>query len=67
MAPASIAYDRAPDIVKRGLARHEIPVFRLARLAVDRSLRGRGLGGQLLRAAGRRCLLVAGEAGASPF
>ena len=63
VAPASIAYDRVPGIVKRGLARHEIPVFRLARLAVDRSLRGRGLGGQLLLAAGRRCLLVAGETG----
>ena len=63
LSPASVAYDRAPDLVKHGLARHEIPVFRLARLAVDRSVQGHGLGGQLLLAAGRRCLLVAAQAG----
>lgn len=61
--PASVAYERTPDLVKRGLARHEIPVFRLARLAVDQSIQGHGLGGQLLLAAGRRCLFVATQAG----
>ena len=50
-------------MVKRGLARHEVPVFRLGRLAVDRSVQGQGLGGQLLLAEGRRCLLVATKAG----
>ena len=40
LAPASIAYDRTPLLIKRGLARHEVPVFRLARLAVDRSIPG---------------------------
>ena len=63
LSPASIAYKRTPAIVKRGLARHEVPVFRLARLAVDRSVQGQGLGGQLLLAAGRRCLFVASQAG----
>lgn len=63
LAPASIAYDRTPLIIKRGLARHEVPVFRLARLAVDRSIQRCGFGGQLLLAAGRRCLLVASEVG----
>jgi len=63
LSPASVAYERTPEIVKRGLARHEIPVFRLARLAVDCSVQGQGLGGQLLLAAGRRCLLVATQAG----
>jgi len=63
LSPASVAYERTPDVVKRGLARHEIPVFRLARLAVDRSFQGHGLGGQLLLAAGRRCLFVATQAG----
>ncbi len=61
--PASVAYERTPDLVKRGLARHEIPVFRLARLAVAQSVQGYGLGGQLLLAAGRRCLFVATQAG----
>ncbi|MEG6551630.1 GNAT family N-acetyltransferase, partial [Desulfocurvibacter africanus] len=48
VSPASIAYERTPELVKRGLARHDVLVFRLARLAVDRSVQGRGLGGQLL-------------------
>ncbi len=45
------------------MARHEVPVFRLGRLAVDISVQGHGSGGQLLLAAGRRCLRVAAEAG----
>ena len=63
LSPASIAYERTPDVVKKGLAKYEVPVFRLGRLAVDISVQGEGLGGQLLLAAGRRCLRVAAEAG----
>jgi GNAT superfamily N-acetyltransferase len=63
LAPASIAYDRTPDMIRRGLARHDVPGFRLARIAVHRPWHGRGLGGQLLLAAGRRCLAVAAEVG----
>lgn len=61
--PASVAYARAPNAITRGLARHDVPVFRLARLAVRLSVQGQGLGGQLLLAAGRRCLWVAAQAG----
>jgi GNAT superfamily N-acetyltransferase len=61
--PASVDYARTPEIIRRGLARHDVPGFRLARLAVDRRLQGRGIGGQLLLAAGRRCLLAAAEVG----
>jgi len=63
LSPASVAYARTPEIVRRGLARHEVPGFRLARLAVDRRFQGQGLGGQLLLAAGRRCLLASSEVG----
>ncbi len=63
VSPASISYERTPDIIKRGLARYEVPVFRLSRLAVDVSVQGKGLGGQLLLTAGKRCLLVATQAG----
>ncbi|HEB63683.1 MAG TPA: GNAT family N-acetyltransferase [Gammaproteobacteria bacterium] len=63
LSPASIAYKRTPEVTKRGLAHHEVPVFRLGRLAIDRSVQRAGLGGQLLLAAGRRCLLVATQAG----
>ncbi|MCF6264183.1 MAG: GNAT family N-acetyltransferase [Xanthomonadales bacterium] len=63
LSPASIAYERTPKVIKRGLARHEVPVFRLGRLAVDRSVQGAGLGGQLLLSAGQRCLKVAAQVG----
>ena len=63
LSPASIEYARTPEIVRRGLGRYDVPVFRLARLAVDRKVQGHGLGGQLLLAAGRRCLHAAAEVG----
>ena len=63
LSPASIEYARTPEIVRRGLTRHDVPGFRLARLAVDRRVQGKGLGGQLLLAAGKRCLLVSAEVG----
>jgi GNAT superfamily N-acetyltransferase len=63
LSPASVEYARVPEIVRRGLARHEVPAFRLARLAVDKRWHGKGIGGQLLLAAGRRCLLAAEEVG----
>ena len=63
LGPVSVAYARTPDIAKRGLGRYDVPGFRLARLAVQREFQGHGLGGQLLLAAGRRCLLAAAEIG----
>jgi len=63
LSPASVQYARVPETVRRGLARHEVPGFRLARLAVDRTAQGRGLGGELLLSAGKRCLLAAAEVG----
>ena len=63
LSPASIEYARTPQVVRRGLARYDVPCFRLARLAVDRRVQKQGLGGQLLLAAGRRCLLAAAEVG----
>lgn len=63
LSPASIEYARTPEIVRRGLARHDVPAFRLARLAVDRRIQGQGLGGQLLLAAGRRCIRASEEVG----
>ena len=61
LSPASVAYARTPEVVRRGLARHDVPAFRLARLAVDRSVQRQGIGGQLLLAAGRRCLLASSK------
>lgn len=63
LSPASIEFSRAPAVVKRGLGRYEIPVYRLGRLAVDRNVQGRGLGGRLLLRASERCITVAQKVG----
>lgn len=63
ISPASLAFPNVPRELTRGLGRHEVPVFRLGRLAVDRTVQGRGLGAALLGAAARRALLVAAEVG----
>ena len=63
LSPASVEFSRAPAVLKRGLARHDVPVFRLGRLAVDKSMQGKGLGGQLLLSAGRRCLRASQDVG----
>ena len=59
LSPCSIDHARVPAVVTRGLGRYEVPAFRLGRLAVDRSSQGLGLGGQLLVAAGHRCMAAA--------
>jgi predicted N-acetyltransferase YhbS len=43
--------DSTPERVSKGLAKHPIPVFLIARLAVDMKYQGRKLGGRLLRRA----------------
>jgi GNAT superfamily N-acetyltransferase len=63
LSPASIDYARTPALAKKGLARYDVPVFRLGRLAVDRTVQGRGLGDALLLRAGARCIRVANEVG----
>ena len=63
LAPASLEYARTPGIVKRGLARHDVPGFRLPRIATHVSVQRQGLGGQLIAAAARRCLRVAADVG----
>lgn len=63
LSPASLAYGRVPPSLLKGLARHEVPGFRLARLATHIDLQGQGLGGQLLAAAAKRCLMASVEVG----
>jgi GNAT superfamily N-acetyltransferase len=63
LSPATLNYARTPAIVRRGLGRYDVPVFRLGRLAVDRTMQGRGLGGALLFRAADRCIRVAAEVG----
>jgi GNAT superfamily N-acetyltransferase len=63
LSPASLEYSRTPAVAKKGLARYAVPVFRLGRLAVDKSVQGRGLGGALLLRAADRCIRVAQDVG----
>jgi len=63
ISPGAIAFERGPQRLTKKFGRYEVPVFRLGRLAVDRSVQGRGLGGDLLLAAGARALSVAVEVG----
>jgi GNAT superfamily N-acetyltransferase len=63
ISPGSIEFARIPAELTKKLGRYEVPVFRLGRLAVSRPMQGRGLGGELLLAAGSRALRVAMEVG----
>ncbi len=56
ISPASIVFAKIPASMTKGLGRYEVAVYRLARLAVALPLQGRGLGGDLLLAAGARAL-----------
>ena len=63
LSPASLEYARTPALAKKGLARYDVPVFRLGRLAVDKTAQSRGLGGALLLRAADRCIRVAQDVG----
>lgn len=63
LAVGAVAHARTPERLSKGLARHPVPVMLLARLAVDRSAQGHGLGKALLKDALLRTLQAAGIAG----
>ena len=63
IGPGAIAFAKAPVALTRKLGRYEVLVFRLSRLAVSQALQGRGLGADLLLAAGERAIAVAREVG----
>lgn len=53
----------APERVRKGMGQYPIPVVLLARLAVDLSYQGRGIGVGMLQDAIRRTLMIAEQAG----
>lgn len=63
LAVGGVEHQAAPGRVSKGLARHLIPVMVLARLAVDKTEQGNGLGKGLLKDALRRTALAADIAG----
>jgi GNAT superfamily N-acetyltransferase len=60
---ASLEREEATGRASRGMPRHPIPAMLLARLAVDESVQGKGVGATLLADAMQRTLLVAEETG----
>lgn len=62
-----VAYDDAPDRLRKGVARHPIPLMILARLAVSRGWMGKGIGSGLLKDALVRTLAAADIAGLRAF
>ncbi len=58
-----VTHEGAPERLSKGLPRYPIPVIILARLAVDNSWKGKGLGAALLVDAMRRVLNAADIAG----
>ena len=63
LAVGAVEHAEAPGRVSKGLARHPIPVMLLARLAIDRSEQGKGLGKALLKDALLRTAQAADIAG----
>jgi GNAT superfamily N-acetyltransferase len=61
LAPSHFEFTHAPAKLVKGLPKHPIPSFLLARLAVAQTERGKGLGRFLLMDAFERCLRVARE------
>ena len=63
LAYGSVSLEEAPQSVRSGLPRHPIPVILLARLAVDSTEQGKGLGAALLKDALIRTIQAAEIAG----
>jgi predicted N-acetyltransferase YhbS len=63
VAPGGVEIEGLPVAARKRLPRYPLPVLRLARLAVDTSVRGQGLGGQLLRFVLQLALRMAGDFG----
>lgn len=62
-----VAYDEAPERLRKGVARHPIPLMILARLAVARAWTGQRIGSGLLKDALARTVAAAEIAGLRAF
>ncbi len=64
LAASSVSFDAAMDRVKKGQARHSVPVILLARLAADQQVQRQGVGAALLKDALIRTASAATTVGA---
>ena len=67
LAVGQVTLENAPERLKKGLAKHPVPIMLLARLAVDHRWQGQGVGKALLRDAMQRTLQAADIAGIRAF
>jgi len=67
LAVGEVTLEDAPERLKKGLAKHPVPILLLARLAIDRRWQGQGVGKALLRDAMQRTLQAADIAGIRAF
>jgi GNAT superfamily N-acetyltransferase len=63
VAPGHLEIDDLPVATRKKLPRYPLPVLRLARLAVEQSAQGQGLGAQLLQFVLQLALRMAGDYG----
>lgn len=63
LALGHVILEDAPERLKKGLAKHPVPLMLLARLAIDHRWQGQGVGKALLRDAMQRTLQAAEIAG----
>jgi GNAT superfamily N-acetyltransferase len=59
LAVGEVSYDDAPERLRKGLARHPVPLMLLARLAVGEAWQGTGAGAGLLKDAMLRTMQAA--------
>jgi len=63
VAPGHVEIDRLPAAARRGLPSYPLPILRLARLAVDASGQGQGVGAELVRFVLGLAVRMAGDVG----
>lgn len=63
LCAGSMDYGNVPERIAKGLAKHQVPMMLLARLAVDSKFQKQGIGTALLKDALTRTLLAADIAG----
>ena len=67
LTPSSVTQEQAPSRVSQGLARHEIGVILMARLAVDTRYQGKGVGRSMFLDAMARALRASEAIGGRAF
>lgn len=63
LASGAVRFESLPEVIAKKLPRHPVPVAVLARLAVDRSVQGQGLGRVLIGDALTRCVALSDQIG----